>query len=144
MNTGMVIKQTAHTKPGLNITVSLPANVDTTSSAARDTQLTDPLDSIPSLTCKVLLNSAQTCHNVKLNVNCKLPLVAVPDTVTFNSIGGCQLEHEVTFYMKTRHVPSSLDVSLCASYSHASPTGPTRLAEHTFRLPLKLVMKAGE
>jgi Bardet-Biedl syndrome 9 protein len=69
-------------------------------------------------------------------------LVAVPDVVCFSSIGSIPYEQEICFYMKTKHIPSSLNVSACASYSF-EPNGPSKVAETKFRLPLKLVMKSG-
>lgn len=128
-----------------NLSVEVPTKLDTLTekNRNRDTELKDPLDTIPSLTCKIFLNSAQTCTNVKLNVSCSLPIVAVPDTITYSSIGGVQYEQEVTFYMKTKHMPSSLDVNLCATYSYSVNGATTKLTEHSFRLPLKLLMKSG-
>jgi hypothetical protein len=107
-----------------------------------ETELKDPIDAIPSITCKLLLNSAHTCNNVKLHINCSVPLVAVPSSMCYSSIGGVQYVQEVQFYMKTKHLPSSLEVNVCASYSH-SESGSSKLSQAKFRLPLKLLMKAG-
>ena len=45
--------------------------------------------------------------------------------------------------MKTKHIPSSLEVSVCVTYAY-SPNSSTKLSEYKFRLPLKLIMKAGQ
>ena len=140
---GTVVKSIA--KTGLNISVEVPTQLDpiTMQNRNKDTELKDFIDSIPSLTCKILLGSAQTCQNVKLHITCNLPIVAVPDSVFYSSIGSVQFEQEVCFYMKTNHIPTSLDVNICATYAYSN-NGSSKLAEHKFRLPLKLVMKAGQ
>lgn len=140
MNTGTVV--TNSNMSGLILNFEIPTKLDQ-SNKNRDTELRDPLDSIPSITCKIQLKSAEMVQNVKLNINCSLPIVAVPDTMFYSSIGGVQYEQEVCFYMKTKHVPSSLDVNICATYSY-SVNGATKITESKFRLPLKLVMKAGQ
>lgn len=141
MNTGTVIK--TMTKSGLNINCEVPSQLDKSPSHKIDTELKDPIDSIPAITCKILLNSAQTCNNVKLHINCSLPLVAMPSSMCYSSIGGVQYVQEVQFYMKSKHLPSNLDVNVCASYSY-SENGTSKLSQTKFRLPLKLLMKAGE
>lgn len=76
-------------KSGLNINVEVPSQLDSSSEMNRikDTELKDPIDVIPSITCKILLGSAQTCNDVKLHINCGLPIVAVPNSVSYSSIG---------------------------------------------------------
>lgn len=143
MNTGTVVTNTA--KSGLVLNIEVPNKLDQTNSFNRvkDTELKDPLDAIPSITCKLSLRCAEGAQNVKVAVNCEAPLVAVPDNVSFSSIGSVAYEQEICFYMKTRHVPSSLDVSVCASYCYVA-NGTPRVAETKFTLPLKLVMKSGQ
>lgn len=143
VNTGTVVTNTNMT--GLILNVDVPTRLDQQSpiNKNKETELRDPLDSIPSITCKIQLKSAETVQNVKLNINCSLPIVAVPDNVFYTSIGSIQYDQEVCFYMKTKHVPSSLDVNICATYSY-SANGATKIIETKFRLPLKLVMKAGQ
>ncbi len=77
---------------GLNINVEVPNQLDPNNeiNKIKDTELKDPIDAIPSITCKILLGSAQTCNDVKLHVNCSLPIVAVPDSVSYASIGKYQ------------------------------------------------------
>ena len=143
MNTGTVITNSNVT--GLILNVEIPSKLDQLNSMNRnrETELRDPLDAIPSITCKIQLKSAETVQNVKLTINCNLPIVAVPDTICYASIGSIQYEQEVCFYMKTKHIPSSLDVNVCASYSYTT-NGATKIAETKFRLPLKLIMKSGQ
>ena len=143
MNTGAVITTT--NKGGLTISVEVPKQLDqiTPLNRNKDTELKDPLDSIPSVTCSLSLKSMETVSNVKVNLSCCLPLVAVPDNFSFASIGSVPFDQDVCFYMKTNHIPSSLNVTVCASYSY-SLNGAPRITETMFRLPLKLVMKSGQ
>ena len=143
MNTGSVVSTLS--KTGLQIQVDVPKNLDPVSTLNRnkDSELKDPLDAIPSITCKITLKSVETVQNVKLSVNCMLPLIAIPDTICYSSIGSVPYEQEICFYMKTKHIPSSLNVTLCASYSNTI-NGVSKVIENKFRLPLKLVMKSGQ
>jgi Bardet-Biedl syndrome 9 protein len=143
MNTGSVI--TTVNRSGLVITVDVPKQLDqiTPLNRNKDTELKDPLDAIPSITCTLTLKSMETVSSVKVNLNCCLPLVAVPDTFSFASMGSVPYNQEVCFYMKTNHIPSSLNVTACASYSYAV-NGAPRITETKFRLPLKLIMKSGQ
>lgn len=143
MNTGTVI--TNSNLSGLIMNVEVPTKLDQLNPLNRnkETELRDPLDSIPSITCKIQLKSAETVQNVKLNINCCLPIVAVPDTVSYASVGSIPYDQEVCFYMKTKHMPSSLDINVCATYSY-STNGATKITEAKFRLPLKLIMKSGQ
>ena len=143
MNTGSVITSNV-SKTGLIMTVDVPKTLDQTNPMNRkDTELKDPLDAIPSITCKLTIKSVETFQNVKISVNACLPIVAVPDTFCFSSIGSVPCEQEICFYMKTKHIPLSLNVSLCASY-YATVNGPPKVSETNFRLPLKLIMKSGQ
>ena len=84
---GTVLK--SMNQSGLNISVEVPNQLDEINESNRNksTELSDPLDVIPSVTCKILLNSAQTCCDVKLHINCNDPLVAEPNSVSYSSIG---------------------------------------------------------
>ena len=52
MNTGAVIK--TMNKSGININVQVPSQLDqlTEMNRIRDTELSDPIDAIPAITCK--------------------------------------------------------------------------------------------
>lgn len=139
MNTGMVVAPSK--KSGLIMSIDVPNKLDSLSRNF-DTELNDPIDPIPSINCKLSLKCMEGAQNVRVVVNCKQPLVAVPDNICFASINTIAYEQEICFYPKTRHIPSSLDVSICASYSYMA-NGAPRVAECRFKLPLKLVMKAG-
>ncbi|RNA27204.1 PTHB1 isoform X1 [Brachionus plicatilis] len=139
MNTGMVLSS-SH-KSGLTMSIDVPSKLDALSKNL-DTQLNDPIDPIPSINCKLSLKCVEGAQNVRVVVNCRPPLVAVPDNFCYSSINAIAYEQEICFYPKTKHVPSSLDVSVCASYSYVA-NGSPKVAECKFRLPLKLVMKSG-
>jgi Bardet-Biedl syndrome 9 protein len=143
MNTGTVV--TNKNMTGLILNVEIPNRLDQNNSGrtSRDTELKDPLDSIPSITCKLQLKSAEFIQNVKLNISCTLPIVAVPDTAFYSSIGSVPYDQEVCFYMKTKHIPCNLEVNVCATYSY-STNGAIKITELKFRLPLKLIMKSGQ
>ena len=143
MNTGAIVTNVS--KGGLTLSVVVPKILDklTPINRNRDTELKDPLDAIPSITCTLSLKSMETVSNVKVVVSSCLPIVAVPDSVSFSSIGSVAYDQEICFYMKTHHVPADLNVNICASYSY-SANGTARVTETKFRLPLKLVMKSGQ
>ena len=147
LNAGAVMTQ-ASAKSGLQITVDVPQRLDSPGgfSSQRETELKDPIDAIPSITCKLTLRAGlEAVQNVKVTLNACAPLVAVPDVICFANIGSIPYEQEVVFYMKTKHIPSSLNVSACASYTSAVQ-GVSRVAEVAevhFRLPIKLLMKSG-
>ena len=148
MSTGAIL--TPGSKQGksagsLLIDVDVPKQLDAIGKASisRDTELQDPLDAMPTLTCSLTFRAIENVSNVKVAVSACLPLCAVPDTFTFASVGSVSVTQEVTFYMKTQHVPASLSVTVCASYLH-SGSGASRVSQTTLRLPLKMVMKAGQ
>lgn len=137
VNTGAVFKNPNQTKSGLLIDFQIPTNLDSTT-RAHDTQITD-LERIPSITIKIQLKSAELLKNVKLTYNCNLPLVAVPDSSSFTSIGGVPIDQEISFYLKTKHVPFNLNVNIIATYSLLNDS--TRVQEHKIQLPFKLIAK---
>ena len=143
MNTGAVM--TTVNKTGLVLTMDVPSRLDQTTALTRvkDSELSDPLDAIPSITCKLTLKSPEPVQNVKVSVSARLPIIAVPDTVCFSVLGSVPIDQDITFYMKTRHIPSSLSVNVCATYCY-SVNGVQRIAETRFELPLRLVAKAGQ
>ncbi|CAF0771550.1 unnamed protein product [Brachionus calyciflorus] len=142
MNTGAVI--TKSTKTGLILNIEVPNKLDSISSnrSNLETELRDPIDSIPSITCKLSLKSMEGVQNVRVVINCKAPICAVPDNICYSSIGAVAYEQDILFYPKTKHIPASLDVSICASYVYVQ-NGAPRISECKFSLPLKLVMKSG-
>jgi Bardet-Biedl syndrome 9 protein len=150
MSTGSIINNTSigSSRSGLQLSVDVPSKLDAQNSFNRvkETELSDPIDAIPSLTCKITLKChAETANNIKLSINCAAPLEAVPSVVSYASIGSIPFEQDICFYMKTKHIPSSLNVSACASYTlGSSSAGTPRVVEAKFRLPLKLVMKSGQ
>lgn len=139
MNTGMVL--TSSNKSGLMLKIDVPNKLEPLLKNL-DTELIDPIDPIYSIGCKLSLKCMEGAQNVRVVVNCKPPLVAIPDNMYFSSINAVPYEQEICFYPKSKHLPSSLNVSVCASYSYVA-NGAPRVAECKFKLPLKLVMKSG-
>ena len=139
MNTGMVL--TSSNKSGLMMNIDVPNKLDPLSKNL-DTELTDPIDPIPSISCKLSLKCMEGAQNVRVVVNCKQPFVAIPDNMYFSSISAIPYEQEICFYPKSKHLPSSLNVTVCASYSYMT-NGAPKVAESKFKLPLKLIMKPG-
>jgi Bardet-Biedl syndrome 9 protein len=142
MNTGAVLGNIANS--GLVMSVDVPNKLDaiTPMTRLKDTELKDPIDAIPSITCKLTLKSVETVQNVKVIIQCDLPIVAVPNTFVYSSIGSVPFEQEICFYAKTKHIPMSLNVTVCASYLYSINNVP-KVSEARFRLPIKLVMKSG-
>lgn len=102
--------------------------------ASRLSELKDPLDAIPSVTVKLSAKAhMEVAQQVKVTVQCALPLVAVPDVFGYAQVGSVAYEQEVTFYMQTKHVPSSLDVTVCASYNMGTSGSVPRVTEIKFR-----------
>lgn len=150
MNSGTVMTQSSATKSGLQISVDVPSRLDQPTGGGfnrfnqRDTELSDPIDAIPALTCKLTLRAGlEAVQGVKVTINCEHPLVAVPDVMSYANIGAIPYDQEIVFYMKTKHIPSSLEVKACAAYTYVA-NGAPKVTETRFRLPLKLVMKAGQ
>ena len=125
-------------KSGLILHVDIPKQLDSPT-RARDSELNE-ITAVPSLTVKIQLKSSEMLQNVKLNIVSQLPIVAVPDSVSYSSIGGIPQEQEVIFYMKTKHVPSNLSVNVVATYNYHGNL--TRVSETKFKLPLKLTLKS--
>lgn len=141
MNTGSVVPSVKTSgKAGLIINAEVPPKLDSIA-RTRDTEVHDN-EPVPSITVKLQLKSSEMLHNVKLTVNCIQPIVAVPDSLSYGSVGGAPIEQDILFYMKSKHVPSSLSVTVVATYNLFSVNGESRVVEHKFRLPLKLVAKS--
>lgn len=142
VNTGSIFVNVggASGKKGLIVDVTIPSRLDEgntlLSRANKETELRDPIDQIPSLTCRLSLKCIEPVQNIKVSVSCSLPIVAVPESVSFVSIGSVPIEQDICFYMKTKHIPSSLNVTVCASYTNAI-NAASRVTEARFRLPLK-------
>lgn len=139
VNTGSIFKSVggANASP-LQLSVNVPSKLDERSpmnmAAVRDTELRDPLDAIPSITVKVSLRAnVEIAQNVKVTVLCSLPLVAVPDVFNYAQVGSIAYEQDVVFYMKTKHVPTSLEAVVCASYSVGAGGAVPRVSETRFR-----------
>lgn len=138
INTGSVVPSISDTnKTGLLINVEVPQKMDNVA-RSRDTELQD-VDTIPSLTSKIILRSSEMLTNVKLSIVCQAPIVSVPENACYSTIGGVPLEQDVIFYMKTKHIPSSLNVNIVATYTLSN--GGTRVTQKKIRLPLKLCLK---
>lgn len=133
VNTGALFKSVGGSNPNsLNMVVTVPPRLDDRP-MSRDSELKDPLDAIPSITVKLSLRTVmEVAQNVKVSVLCSLPLVAVPDTFNYAQVGSIAYEQEIVFYMKTKHVPSSLDVTICASYLIGLNGGVPRVTETKF------------
>ena len=139
INTGAVVPNISEAnKSGLILNVEIPTKLDSVS-RTRDIEVQDS-DPIPSITIKLQLRSSEMLQNVKLSIVCQLPLVSIPENACYSSIGGVPLEQDIIFHVKTAHIPSSLNVTIVATYSQANNT--TRVMEKKFRLPIKLIMKA--
>lgn len=140
MNTGSVIPSVKTTgKAGLIINAEVPPKLDSIA-RTRDTEVHDN-EPVPSITVKLQLKSSEMLHNVRLSINCVQPIVAVPDSLSYGNVGGAPIEQDILFYMKTKHVPSSLGVTVVGTYNLFSVNGESRVVEHKFRLPLRLVAK---
>jgi len=134
VNTGAIFKSVGGSSQNcLHLTVNVPTRLDDRP-LSRDTELKDPLDAIPSITVKLgLRTSMEIAQQVKITVTCSLPLIAVPDVFSYAQVGSVAYEHEIVFYMKTKHVPSSLEVTICASYVVGSNGGVPRVTETKFK-----------
>ena len=151
MNTGTVLDSVKRT--GLKVEVQVPTQLDaSTASHCRqasqtNAELSEPLDALPSLTCKLLLSATDSAHRVRVSVSATEPFEAKPASTSYALVGGVPLELDVTFSARSRHVPSSLKVNVCAVYSaHSAASGAdgaTRVAYTSFRLPLRLAFKCG-
>ena len=88
----------------------------------------------------LFIRSSEMLQNVKISIVCQLPIVSIPENACYSSIGGVPLEQDVIFHLKTAHIPSSLNVTIIATYGQSNNS--TRVTEKKFRLPLKLIMKS--
>jgi Bardet-Biedl syndrome 9 protein len=147
MNTGSVLVTSVvsgKNSGGLILSAQVPSRLEAGSLASSaDAELRGLQtgnDPVPSLVCKIGMRSPETATGVRVYVSCRAPLVAVPDSFTYASVGAIQVEQQVRFYMKGNQVPTSLEVHVRATYSLSS-SAVTRLADCKFRLPLKLVVK---
>lgn len=135
VNTGSIFKSIGgSTNPNcLNISVSVPSRLDDRP-MSRESELRDPLDAIPSLTVKISFRTVmEIAQQVKVTITSPLPLVASPDSFNFAQVGSIAYDQEVVFYMKTKHVPSSLEVNVTASYLVGANGGVPRVTETKFK-----------
>lgn len=135
VNTGALFKAIggASNANCLNVSVQVPSRLDDRP-MSRDTELRDPLDAIPSITVKMSFRAAmEIAQQVKVTIMSPLPIVAVPDSFSFAQVTSISYDQEVVFYMKTKHIPSSLEVNVTASYLVGPSGGVPRVTETKFK-----------
>lgn len=129
----------------LKISAVVSPNVDSVSQAP-DVEV--GADQVPSVTVKVTLQNRVVLHKAKLSVYVQPPLVLSRDQFTFEFTAP-EMTRTVAFsvFLKGSYAPPELEGNAVVSYARPtdrSPEGIPRVAQCTFRLPLKLICLPGQ